>query len=158
MSDIVYTIDASALMDGWSRYYPPDILPSLWESIEQTIKSNRLISPVEVKLELERKDDDLHEWISNRDSMFREVTDGIQERIASIVNQFPNFIPDRSPDGIWADPYVIALAGETNSIVVTGEKKAPSNARKLKIPNICDFLNIEWIALLEMIRREQWKF
>jgi len=145
MSDIVYTFDVSALMDGWKRYYPPDILPSLWDRLEEAIENSRIIAPIEVKLELERKDDDLYKWVSNKDSMFREVTDETQQRIATIVNQFPNFIPDRSVDGIWADPYVIALAGETNSIVVTGEKIALSNARKLKIPNVCESLNIEYM-------------
>ena len=144
VSDKIYIIDSSALMDGWIRYYPPDILPSLWKRLEDMIESKRLISPVEVKFELARKDDDLHKWVSGLESM--------------IVNRFPNFVPARSVDGIWADPYVIALAEETGSIVVTGEKVAPENARKLKIPNICKSLNIKSIGLLDLIRREQWQF
>ena len=158
VSDKIYIIDTSALMDGWRRHYPPDILPSLWKCLEDIIESKRLISPVEVKLELARKDDDLHEWVSRHESMFHEITDGIQSKITQIVNRFPNFVPDRSVDGIWADPYVIALAEETGSIVITGEKIAPENARKLKIPNICKLLNIKSITLLDLIRREQWRF
>ena len=158
VSDKIYIIDTSALMDGWIRYYPPDILPSLWKRLEDMIENKRLISPVEVKLELARKDDDLHKWVSRRESMFHEITDDIQSRLTQIVNRFPNFVPDRSVDGIWADPHVIALAEETGSIVITGEKMASENARKFKIPNICKLLNIKSITLLDLIRREQWQF
>lgn len=145
-------------MDGWKRYYPLDVLPSLWIRIDSLIKNDRLIAPIEVKLELKRGGDALYDWACARGRMFREPTDIIQAQIQVIVDQFPDFIPNRSPDGIWADPYVIALAQVNSGIVVTGEKLVDRNARMPKIPNICQAMRVECINLLELIRREGWSF
>jgi hypothetical protein len=41
----VYVIDTSALLDGWVRYYPPDVFPSLWSHLEEMIKTGELLSP-----------------------------------------------------------------------------------------------------------------
>jgi hypothetical protein len=77
--------------------------------------------------------------------------------VSEVVARFPQFVPERSPDGIWADPYVIALAKVDNLVVVTGEKKAAPNA-KPHIPNVCDALGVECIPLLHLFRREGWQF
>src|ERR1022692_867540 len=33
----MYCIDTSALVDGWIRYYPPDVFPPLWTKLEDMI-------------------------------------------------------------------------------------------------------------------------
>jgi hypothetical protein len=153
----VYSIDASAFIDGWVRYYPPDVLPSLWANIDALVSSGIIRATEEVKFELGRGADPLHAWCCSHAELFVTSTSEIQVVVAEIVNRFPNFMPERSPDGIWADPYVIGLAKVEGRIVVTGEKRAAQNA-KPKMPNICDALNVESISLLEMIRRERWQF
>jgi hypothetical protein len=30
-----YSIDTSAILDGWRRHYPPDVFPPLWTSLEE---------------------------------------------------------------------------------------------------------------------------
>jgi len=154
----MYCIDASALIDGWVRYYPPDVLPTLWKNMEILIRNGRLLAPEEVRLELERGGDDLYEWASQRNGLFRPATDQVQTRLTEIVNRFPDFVPDHSNDGVWADAYVIALAQVEHATVVTGEKLAPGNARHPKIPNICTDLVIDYINILGLIRAESWLF
>jgi hypothetical protein len=153
----VYSIDASALIDGWVRYYPPDVLPTLWENLDSLVRDGRLRATDDVRLELERGSDALYEWCRDRDGMFRAQSDAVQERVANIVNRFPSFVPERSPDGIWADPFVIALAQVDGLAVVTGERRAAANARP-KIPNVCEALSVECINFLDFIRREGWRF
>jgi hypothetical protein len=82
----------------------------------------------------------------------------IQARVTHIVNTFPAFVPPRAADGIWADPYVIALAREVGAAVVTTEQLAPSNARQMKIPNICDALDIRCLTPLQFFRECRWRF
>jgi hypothetical protein len=155
---VIYCIDASAFIDGWRRYYPPDVLPSLWSRIGDLAEEGRIKTPEEVRLELRRGADELFAWVGNYDQMFMLATEEIQTRVSGIVNSFPNFLPERSPDGVWADPYVIAVAQEHNGIVVTGEKPADANARHPKIPNICNALGIMCVSLLDLMRRENWRF
>ena len=56
-----------------------------------------------------------------------------------------------------ADPFLIAKAGASldPSCVVTQETWSPNSA---KIPNICDFFNIDCINLEQLMERERWQF
>jgi hypothetical protein len=154
----VYSIDASAWIDGWTRVYPPDVMPTLWEKLEGLVASGKVIAPDEVLRELERGSDSLLKWARRHKAMFRGPDRATETILAEIVNRFPAFLPERAVDGIWADPHVIALAKEQSATVVTAEKIAPFNAKSPKIPNVCQAFGIECIGLLELIRREGWRW
>lgn len=154
----MYSIDSAALIDAWVRKYPPDFLPSLWEQLAGLTESGDLVAPEDVLLELKRGADELYDWALARPAMFRAPTEPIQARVAHIVNSFPAFLPERSPDGIWADPYVIALAQDVDAAVVTSEQLAPPSARHPKIPNICAALGVRCLAPLQFFRECGWRF
>ena len=154
----MYSIDSAAFIDAWVRKYPPDFLPSLWASLGDFAETGNLLAPEEVLLELQRGGDDLYDWALERAEIFVPPTSEIQARVAHIVNTFPSFVPERAGDGIWADPYVIALAQENSGTVVTAELLAPANARLKKIPNVCQELNVRCIAPLELFQERGWRF
>ncbi|ACB86078.1 DUF4411 family protein [Natranaerobius thermophilus] len=154
----MYCIDTSSLIHCWRRDYPPDVFASLWENIDILIDNNTLFAPEEVLHELDRGGDDLYEWAKNRKSMFISSDYDIQIIVSDIVNRHPKFLPETSYTGVWADPYVVALAYNCEAYVITGEKRVGPNAKQLKIPNICDFYNIECVNVLEMIRHQRWSF
>jgi len=154
----MYSVDSGALIDAWTRKYPPDFLPSLWEAIGGLANTGTLISPEEVLLELERGNDELFNWAREHREIFHPPTSNIQARVAHIVNNFPTFLPERAADGIWADPYVIALAQNVEGTVVTSELLAPHNARHMKIPNICKKLGVRCLTPLEFFRECGWHF
>lgn len=52
-----------------------------------------------------------------------------------------------------ADPWVIAFAKSNGSTVVTKETPAGNDGRRIKIPDVCEALNIEWIDDFELARR-----
>lgn len=37
-----YSIDTSAILDGWRRHYPPDVFPGLWTRMEGLIVAGHL--------------------------------------------------------------------------------------------------------------------
>jgi hypothetical protein len=154
----VYSIDSGALIDCWVRKYPPDFLPTLWQQLSDLVAAGTLIAPEEVLLELERGGDELYAWAQARRAAFLPPSAQVQTRVAHIVNAFPTFVPERAPDGIWADPYVVALAQESGGAVVTSELMAPGNARNLKIPNICQTLNVRCLGPLAFFRECGWRF
>ena len=57
-----YSIDTSALLDGWIRYYPPDTFDSLWQRLDELIIGGSLRATEEVRFELEKKADDVLAW------------------------------------------------------------------------------------------------
>lgn len=153
-----YSIDTSALIDWWVRYYPPSTFPTLQARLEELIQSGRLRASREVQTELERNDDALCKWAKSQE-LFIDSDAAIQKIAIRIINQYRNDAkPDKGING--ADPFVIALAASQTKpwVIVTGEK--PGSQENPKIPFVCARENprIETISILQLIAKEGWKF
>jgi hypothetical protein len=143
-------------MDAWQRWYPPEFFPSLWANLDHLVREQRLLTSDEVLHELERKTDDLHLWVKERKQICVALTDEVQGEVAAILGAFPTLVDSRTGKS-FADPFVIATAKVTSTIVVTGERPTGA-AHRPKIPDVCNHYGVEWISIVELIRRERWKF
>jgi hypothetical protein len=152
----MYCIDTSALVDGWTRYYPPDVFPQLWTKLEDMIGAKRVIAPDEVLRELSKKDDDLYNWAKKNGALFLPLDSTIQAATQDILAVFPRLV-DSERDRSTADPFVIAVARVRNCCVVTGEKSA-GNPKRPKIPNVCDHFKVRHINMLQFMREQKWQF
>jgi len=104
-----YIIDSCSLID-LNRHNPIDLFPSLWKKIEELIKSNMMVSHIEVFNEITQQDDKLTEWIKKYKSIFRNVTQRQAEIVWEILKKYPSFVKiDNQYD---ADSWLIALAKE----------------------------------------------
>ena len=153
---MTYSLDTSAILDGWVRYYPPDVFPGLWEKIDSLIVQKILIATEEVLVELEKKEDAAHDWFSQRKEMFIPIDERVQEAVSEILLKYERLV-DTSKGRSMCDPFVIALAMIENCAVVTAEKST-GNLNKPRIPDICAELGIETINLVELGRRQRWTF
>jgi hypothetical protein len=142
-------------MDLWCRWFKPTIVPSLWERLDELAKSGELISTEEVLVEIERKEDGLHAWVNERKDMFHELTDEVQAAVTKIMVEFPKFVDERTGKS-FADPFVIATAMVTETIVVTGESYGTPN--RPMIPVVCDHYGVKWISTIQLIENEGWQF
>ncbi len=149
-----YSVDTSALLDAWVRYYPPDVFDTLWSRLDGLVVRGHLLAIDEVQRELEKKDDELHKWVSARPTMIVTLDEDLQTAAVPIINRFGSLTNTKSLMGGSADPYVIALAQVRELTVVTAEKQKPSKPR---IPDVCKTLGVPCIALVEMFRREGWR-
>ncbi|MGC8907013.1 MAG: DUF4411 family protein [Desulfomonilaceae bacterium] len=41
-------MDTSGLLDGWRRYYPPDVFPLVWTRLDELINAKILVASQEV--------------------------------------------------------------------------------------------------------------
>jgi hypothetical protein len=153
---VSYSFDTSGLMDGWRRYYPPDVFPSLWERIDTLGGTGEVFFADQVRLELQAKDDDLFEWVNGRRNMCRPLTEDIQRSVEEILTLYRDLVDPRATRD-FADPFVIAAARVADATVVTGEKPTRAPDRP-KIPNVCEGLGVDCIDILEFIRRQGWTF
>jgi len=155
-----YCMDTSSFLEGAvGRPYQMNIFSTLWDKIDTLAKENRIIAPFQVLKELERKQDEVYHWAKEREYIFQFSERREQRVISKIVTEFPQFPPEYSSDGVWADADVIALAHTKNALVVSQEDKVISNdSTKVKIPNVCEFFDIECIKLMDLIVKEGWKF
>lgn len=151
-----YSMDTSALLDGYTRLYPPDVFPQLWDNIDRLINQEELRATSMVLFELERKDDDVLAWAKSRDELFVEVDEEIQEIVAQIMGKFPRLVAEGGQRNL-ADPFVIAFARQHKLIVITAERRSGSE-KKPTIPYICREMGVKHISLLQLIRQEKWSF
>jgi hypothetical protein len=160
----VYIIDSCSLID-LMRMNPVDIYESVWSRIELSVRRGLIISHEEVMRELAGKDDDLTAWTKRNSKMFRQLTSSQVAKVTEIQRDYPTLV-DPDKDTPEADPFLIALALEDDTqrtilpterrrIVVTEEKP---KGGKVNIPFVCQKYGVECIGILEMFRREGWKF
>lgn len=142
-------------MDLWCRWFKPTIVPSLWERMNELVIAGKLISTEEVLHEIERKEDGLFKWVTERKEMFLTLSDEVQGEATKIMAKFPKFVDERTGKS-FADPFVIATAIITETTVVTGESYGTEN--RPMIPVVCDHYRVPWLPTIELIEREGWQF
>lgn len=154
----MYCIDTSSLISAWYELYPPDVLPPFWIKIEELIVSGRLIAPEPVRLEIEKQSDELYAWLNARSIMFKPLEENIQMRVRLILERFPRLVAQRK-NRFAADPFVIALAAETDSVLVT-EERPTGKTNNPNIPDVCrsNGFERECINVLGLMRKEKWVF
>jgi hypothetical protein len=151
---MIYCIDTSSLIAAWQERYPLENFPLFWAKIDALIAEGRLMAPVDVLHEIAKRSDELHAWLKDRRTMFRELDDTVQVEAAHILGQFPRLVGQKKLR-TSADPFVIALALVEGLQVVTDEKPTGSLTRP-NIPDVCAQLNMMVIGLLQLIQSEKW--
>lgn len=151
-----YCVDTSGWLDGWQRFYPKDVFPSLWTRIEERIGTGDIITSEEVYIELSKKADDLHDWVMQRKQMLVPIDEPIQRRVSELLGLYPRLV-DTLKNRSTGDPFVIATAEIRGAVVVSGEI-ATNKLDKPRIPDVCRAHGIRCITFLEMIRELKLTF
>jgi hypothetical protein len=149
-----YCFDTSAFLQCWARYYPEDVFTGLWDKINM-LAGNRIIAPEEVRFEIEKKDDGLHEWVKARPHLFVPLDGAIQQAAKDVLATYPLLVK-ASAQRTQADPFVIAVAQVRKITVVTEERGGQVN--KPKIPFVCSQLGVRCIDVVQFIREQGWTF
>jgi hypothetical protein len=150
-----YSVDTSGLLDGWVRYYSPEVFPSLWKQMEAAAADGTIRAVQDVLLELEKQDDDVCAWAKEHIT-FVALEDQIQTVAIQILAQFPQLVNPRRSRSV-ADPFVIALAQVQGLTVVTAER-ASGSVQKPRMPDVCAGLGVKCIPLLGMFKELGWQF
>lgn len=149
-----YSIDTSAIYDGWIRY-PYDIFSPLWMKIEALIEHGELAATCEVLGEIQKRDELLHTWAKSHPKMFVPLDNEIQVVTRNILNEYQRLV-DTIKGRSMVDPWIIALAKVNKCAVVTHERMS-TKPGLIRIPDVCAALDIRCLTFLEMIREEGWK-
>lgn len=151
---VSYSVDTSALVDLWVRYYSPDIFPGLWKRLEQLVAEGRFQVVDEVRRELERQDDELFKWVKAHPDMVVPLDEELQTAAHAIINGFPSLTNTKSLMSGSADAFVIALAQLRGLTVVMAERSKPSSPR---IPDVCRTLGVDYFTPIQMFRKEKFR-
>lgn len=150
-------LDANVFITAKNTYYGLDIVPAFWSWLEDQALVGTLASTDLIYDELKTGGDDLAEWVKERKQLIFHVRSdsatvaGYVDRIHGWARQegyrdhaIANFMD-------CADPFLIAAATEWGYAVVTHEVASRSR-KKIKIPDVCRFLDVPYENTFEMMR------
>jgi hypothetical protein len=110
---------------------PTSIFPGIAKRIEDLIAAGRLRSPKAVLDEI-RPGDDCHQWAKGQVDLFVEESTDVQRIVRQIMRTHHD--PAKPLKGInGADPFVIAMAKFTGSVVVADEHSGSLENRKIPL-------------------------
>lgn len=151
-----YSLDTSAILDGWKRYYTPDVFHTVWRRLDYLITSGKVRVTEEVFHELEKQDDEVYKWVNSRQSrLVVPLDEPIQVEALRILETCPKLVNDQK-NRHQADPWVIALASVNGCTVVSGEGRR--SLKNPKVPDVCDDMGVRHLRLLDVFREEGFKF
>lgn len=157
----IYNIDTSTFLT-LQTFYPMDLFPQVWDKLDGLLKNKRAYFIEEVYKETQRRDDQIALWLKKRTSYGMKVqTKDDFLKAQEILTSHPNLV-DINATQTSADPFVIADSVLSASTVVTREEKNGSEAKRPKIPNVCDAYGVRCIYgqyyATEFFRENGWTF
>ena len=156
-----YCLDSNVLIQAWQKYYSPDICPAYWDLLNQLGLGNRIFIPKEVFVEITRTEDNLSAWLKTSKIPVYKLNESVTQCLSEIYTTNPShkFLVDNIKQRSLADPWVIAFAMSENACVVTKEEKVTaSNSNKIKIPNVCENMNVRCINDFKFIQEVNIRF
>ena len=158
-NQVVYSLDTSALFAAFNERYPIENFPPFWRKIKALIKNHRL-KMAEIAFEEAMRDTGVQQWRDQNqlEPYLQWTTDNsIQVAVSDILSIFPKLLDDRSGKS-GADPWVVALAIVFPNCIVLTEEGPTNSPNRPKIPEACSHFGVEYISLVDLIRRENWVF
>ena len=147
---MLYWLDTNVFVEAKRRYYRFNVVPAFWSWLDESVKDGRLVSSTEVFEEIKGQEDDLSDWVADRkdSGLFVPPSDDAQAAYAEITQYVvDNYEAPFATEFLEkADPWLIAQASvaEDDDVVVTQEVWVPPEAKKVKIPNICDQFGVPY--------------
>lgn len=151
---VKYCLDANVLIQSWQKYYNPRLCPDYWVLLRRLGEKGTLFLPEEVQKEILRTEDDLAAWLVESKIPIKSITANVTQCLARIYESDPRHttLVDNTKGRSLADPWVIAHAMAENAAVVTKEEKVTAaNAKRIKIPNVCEAMAVRCIHDFEFL-------
>ncbi len=125
-----YCLDTNFFIEAWNKYYSPEFCESYWDVIDNLAKEGIVFITQEVKKEIDKGDDNLKEWLKNKNYIVRPIDQKVQLCLREL------YMKDKSHQYL------------ANSL----------NTQKIKIPDVCQNMNVKWINDFEFIKEVNIKF
>lgn len=150
-----YLLDTSAAIsqkDKSEKHYR-GVNVTLWQKIDQLIRSKVIVSCSEVREEIDQKDDEIKKWFEDVGCYCLDIDEDVQYGVIAILEKHPELV-SFTKNKSSGDAFVIATAMKWNLTVVTEENKDSS----VKIPMVCKALDQDCIDIYDLCEREGWTF
>jgi len=148
-----YCLDANVLIVPWNSYYSKKICPDYWQLLEKLGHSERVFIPQAVEDEIIRTQDQLAQWLKGSGIPVYPIEDPVLQCLTKMFETDPlhEHLVDNIKGRSLADPWVIAHAMDQQACVVTKEKKQIAKTDRIRIPNVCEKMDLRCIDDFQLI-------
>lgn len=160
---LVYVVDSNFFIQAHRESYPLDVAFSFWNKVKQLADAGRIISIDKVKNEIYDKNDTLETWCrANLPEDFFKDSSTVMATYGQVsawaISKNTHYLPNALNeflDADEADAFIVAyaLADPINIVVVTQEKSEPYRKNKIKIPEACNDMNVQFVNTIDMFRQ-----
>lgn len=154
-----YLLDANVFIEAHRRYYSFDICPDFWDWLKRKHEEDSVFSIKEVYDELCDSEDELSEWAEKMSmrNFFKETDDmATINKVRELMNwanteKFTKAAVDEFYSS--ADIFLVAYAKAHDFIIVTNEVYDENIKKRVKIPNACEFIGVEYVDTFQLLRK-----
>jgi predicted nucleic acid-binding protein len=154
----MYLLDANVFIQAKNLHYGFGFCPGFWDWIDRGNNSGRVFSITKVLDELRATEDELSQWAQRRRSeLFLPPDEAVIDSLRALSNWANAGRYDQTGVATFlqaADYYLVAHAHAHGMTVVTHERPSDST-RKIKIPDACVGMGVEFVATSTMLRTER---
>lgn len=149
-----FSFDTSAIINGRKDLFLPSTFSSVWDSIQELVKSGSVAAVDEVRIELKRRYDDAYDWAKSCTGLFVPLDREVQMAAKEVLASHPRLIGMGAGSRNGADPFVIGLAIAKGGAVVTQELN--SGGKNPRIPDVCKDLGVPCYSLPQFVDMQGW--
>lgn len=147
-----YLIDTCSILSQKSdEPHRRSVYSTLWQNIDEMLKSKAIVICSEIKDEVE--DDEMKLWLQENGCEVLDVDTIIQQNVTKIVNEHPELLSFSNMKSS-GDAFLIATVMKYKIAIITEENKTSPK----KIPKICEAYNIPCYNVTELAEKEGWTF
>ena len=159
----IYVVDSNFFIEAHRATYPLDVAHSFWNKVKQLADDGKIVSIDKVKSEMyDNHEDALKQWcVANLPRNFfkdsSQVMAAYNQVIQWAVSQSGHYLPKALSeflDADEADAFLVAyaLANPIERTIVTQEISEPNRKNRVKIPEACNDLNVQFVNTINMFR------
>lgn len=134
---------------------PMNIFHGFWQCLAELAQKGQLFSSVKVKEEIDKGNDDLKQWCADNlpQGFFLpfEAFDEYSNLMMWANNNSVFSVTAKQEFATVADAYLIATAAAKDMIVVSFETSDPLCKKRIKIPDACSAIGVEYCSLNDML-------
>lgn len=158
---VAYCFDANTFIEAKNRYYALDLCPAFWDWLDREAAAGNIICVRSIYDEMANGGDDLANWLRARNQhawLARIDQENTQRAMQAVAAHVQARQPAYRPEAIArflgsADPWLVSYAAAHGHTVVTHERPEPLATARVKIPDVCDALDVPWTNTFDAIRQ-----
>jgi len=150
-----FLLDTNCFIESAQRWHPFSVFPGFWDGLLMQNQARSLFTILNVVDEIH--DDEVTNWLKQNPTFILPLEPQVLNAYKSLVNWVDNQkqfdATEKNEFYTKADGWLVAYASAYQMSVVSQEERAKTGSHRIKIPNLCDEMGVEFINFPKLIKQ-----